>query len=364
VILAGPTARRVRAVFAIAALSAMVLSVTACGTSPRAVGRASARAGGSTPPASGAPGVGAPAQTVPTTAAATVPVGRVFPVGVRTDTYVDPTRPTSAVPGYDGAPSRTFPVTIWYPASVGPAATAVEGAPPERVGAPYPVLLFSHGFGVVPAFYEPLLVRWAAAGYVVVAPTYPLLSGVPAGPSHEDFNLVFADASFVLSGVLGRLGSGSTAHPLAGMVDPDRVGVAGHSDGLVTAYGMSALECCRDRRVAAVVAMAGILGNVANPLEEDTGVPVMHVMGERDELQSYSAAIEWDRENLGQPRWMVTALGGNHAAPYTSPASPHFDGVVRMTTDFFDGILRGRPASLAAISAYVAGNRDRFLLER
>jgi hypothetical protein len=47
--------------------------------------------------------------------------------------------------------------------------------------------------------------------------------------------------------------------------------VAGHSDGDVIAFGVGFLECCRDPRVRAVVAMAGNLANANNPHVRDTG---------------------------------------------------------------------------------------------
>jgi dienelactone hydrolase len=308
-----------------------------------------------TPPTSGAP---------VTTTGALPAVDHTYAVGVRTDTYVDPSRATSAIPGFGGAPSRTFPVTVWYPATGDPNAAVAENASPDRSGGPYPLVVFAHGYAVTPAFYSELLERWAAAGYVVAAPTYPLLSGVPAGPSHEDYDMVFADTTFVLTRLLADVGRGPGPHPLAGLVDPNRVGAAGQSDGEVVSYGLGSLVCCRDPRVKSVISMAGILGNVANPVQRDNGVPVLHLMGSADELQPYDEAITWDRENLGAPRWMVTLVGGNHDQPYRNPASPYFEGVVRTTTDFLDGTLKGRPERLARIDAYVNDNGARFRLER
>lgn len=326
----------------------------------------------STPDASvtARPGASSPSSTAPGAPGETAAVGR-HAVGVRTETHVDPARPTSAVGTFAGAPDRTIPVTIWYPA-VGdpaddPAAAAVADAAPDRRGGPYPLVLFSHGYGVTPEDYAALLARWAAAGYVVVAPTYPLLSGVPAGPSHEDYGQVFADESFVLDRVLaetGSAGSAGSAHPLAGLVDPTRVAAAGQSDGEVAAFGSGFLECCRDRRVRAVIAMAGNLGNVNNPVERDNGVPVMHLMGAADELQPVADAVAWDREHLSPPRWIVTLVGGTHLAPYRDPADPRFPVVVDLTTAFLDGTLRAQPARLAAIDGIVAGGGDLVRLER
>jgi dienelactone hydrolase len=168
----------------------------------------------------------------------------------------------------------------------------------------------------------------------------------------------------VITQLLRTFAGAPGPHPLAEMVDADRVGVAGHSDGEVVAYGLGFLTCCRDFRVRAVVAMAGSLENVSNPVQRDNGVPVMHVLGDADEFQPYAAAIQYDRDHLTAPKWSVTLVDAGHAPPYRRPSSPHFEGLVSMTTDFFDGTLKGRPDRLARIDAVVADAPALFRLER
>lgn len=339
---------------AVLAASASVAVLGACGGGDDGRGTTRSVRPGAT--ASSSTHVSAAPTTVPVTdPAPSLAVGVRHAVGVRTETYADASRPTSSVPGYAGAPDRTFPVTVWYPATGAPGGAPVADAAPDTARGPYPLVLFSHGYAVTPEFYEELLVRWAAAGYVVAAPTYPLLSGMPAGPSHEDYAEVFTDGSFVLGRVLADLGH---------LVDPTRVAAAGHSDGEAAAFGLGFLHCCRDERVGVVVAMAGNLGNINNPVRRDSGVPVLHVMSDADELQPYADALAWDRDNLTPPRWMLTLVGGEHAPPYRSAESPHFDGLVDATTAFLDGTLKGHPERLAAIDALVAAHGDRFRLER
>lgn len=339
----------------------MVVGLVAAGTLLTACGSGGSDA--AMPRATVAPTMTSVPSTV-TTSARALTVGRRHAVGVRRDTYVDPSRPTSPDGDYAGAPDRTFPVSVWYPASGDPDRAPEVDAPFDRAGGPYPLVLFSHGYAVTPDFYEALLTRWAAAGYVVAAPTYPLLSGVPAGPSHADYDQVFADVQFVLGKVLADYATPGSAHPLAGAVDPARVATAGQSDGEIAAYGLAFLACCRDPRVRSVIAMAGNLGNLNNVVAPDTGVPVLHLMGEADELQPYGEAIAWDRANLSVPRWMLTLVGGSHAPPYRNPADARFDGVVETTTAFLDGTLKGHPERLALIDEYVAGHGDHFRLER
>jgi dienelactone hydrolase len=247
-------------------------------------------------------------------------------------------------------------VTIWYPTPGDPDAPAEPDARPDRSVGAYPLVVFVHGYAVTPAFYEELLRRWAAAGYVVAAATYP--------GGDDDYGLQFVDTWFLTTQLLQTFGRASGSHPLGGIVDPERVAVAGHSNGEAIAYGMGYLQCCRDSRVKAVIALAGDLGNINNPVQRDNGVPILHVLGEADELQPYGNAIQWDRDNLTPPRWSVTLVGGAHAPPYRSPASSHFDGVVTITTDFLDGTLKAHPEQLAAIDAYIAANGNLFRVER
>jgi dienelactone hydrolase len=151
--------------------------------------------------------------------------------------------------------------TVLYPASGPPGTAPTPNAPPAAADRRYPLLVFAHGFDATPALYASLLSRWASAGYVVVAPTVPLLNAdAPGGPSHTDFGVPnISDLDFALSEALRR--SATPGDPIAGLVDPNRIAVAGHSDGEVLAYAIAFEGCCHDRRVKAVIPMAGNLAN-------------------------------------------------------------------------------------------------------
>jgi dienelactone hydrolase len=295
----------------------------------------------------------APTTAPPTTTAATsAAIGRTYPVGTRSVTFVDPSRSTSPNGGFAGAPNRTLPTQFWYPAQD-------DGETPARGDGPYPLVVFSHGYDVTPDFYAPLLERWAAAGYVVAAPTYPILSGDDGGASHVDYERTFADTSFVISQVLA-LGNDD---PLAGMVDPDRIAAAGHSDGEVVSFGVGFLECCRDARVKSVIAMAGDLSNANNPHVRDTGTPILHIMEVNDEYDPYPHSIQWDRDNLTAPRWMVS-LNSSHVPPYTQPGDPAFELVSTISVAYLDGTLKGHPERLDEMVADVAAQPAVGSIER
>jgi dienelactone hydrolase len=327
-------------------------------------------AGGSTPTSSTTTSV-APTTTVaaPTSVPATEPpttapvkpinTDRRYAVGTSTLTFVDSSRTTSANGSFGGASTRTLPTELWYPAEGDAEKGTVAGATPDKGNGPYPLVLFAHGYDVTPDFYAPLLERWAAAGYVVAAPVFPILSGSDGGASHVDYEKTFGDASFVITQMVG-LGDGE---PLAGIVDPNRIGAAGHSDGEVTSCGVGFLECCRDRRVKSVIAMAGDLSNANNPHVRDTGTPILHVMETNDEYDPYEHSIQWDRDNLTAPRWMVS-LNSSHVPPYTQPGDPAFELTASITLAFLDGTLKGHPERLDAVTAEVAAQPAVGAIER
>ncbi len=280
-------------------------------------------------------------------------------MGTATRTFVDSSRTTSANGSFVGEPTRTLPTEFWYPAQGSADHGPAADAPPDTEHGPYPLVLFAHGYAVTPDFYAPLLAGWAAAGYVVAAPVFPILSGSDGGASHVDYEKTFGDASFVITQVL-ELGKGDL---LGGLVDPDRIAAAGHSDGEVVSFGVGFLDCCRDVRVRSVIAMAGDLSNANNPHTRDTGTPILHVMETNDEYDPYLHSIQWDRDNLTPPRWMVS-LNSSHVPPYTQPGDPAFELVSSITVAFFDGTLKGHPERLDDVSRDVNAQPDVGTIER
>ncbi|HUT54526.1 MAG TPA: hypothetical protein VM658_14140 [bacterium] len=169
---------------------------------------------------------------------------------------------------------RTAPVLVWYPAQ--PAAgetpykyedvmegSAVLDAKTLRDGAPYPLILFSHGLGgcgCQSVFYTENL---ASYGYVVVAPDHKdsamchiegppditfgqiawgavkgggdlsktvfSLFGDKLAGENFDFSYRPAEAKATIDAALTW--NQDAASPLHGLMDPDRIGATGHSLG-------------------------------------------------------------------------------------------------------------------------------------
>jgi len=225
-----------------------------------------------------------------------------FPVGVRTVELARGTRP--------------LPAELWYPATDEYAGQdvaettrdryelipgfpfvwqdAVRDATPRR--GRHPLVAFSHGYGGHRRQSTFLCTHLASHGYVVAAVDHTgntmleVVQGVmtlrsggtlphPDTVLREFVALRPADVSYAIDQVLA----------MDGLVDPDRIGMAGHSFGGWTTLTTTA----RDRRIRAAVPLApagGASPLPVDPLREsvdlrwDREVPTLYVVAGRDSL--------------------------------------------------------------------------------
>jgi dienelactone hydrolase len=282
----------------------------------------------------------------PAVAGATGPAA----VATTTMTFVDTSRSTPSWEGMSAKPSRTLVTTVWYPAQ-GRGSSATSGGP-------YPLLVFAHGLGGSPQDYQQLLSAWAAAGYVVAAPTFPLSSSqTPGGADGGDIGNQPEDMSFVVDEVLKA--SAASTGPLSGMVDPNEIGAAGHSNGAITTLGLVADSCCRDTRVKAAVVMAGTtegLGRGHYELAE--APPLLVVQDVHDGLVPYADAVAVFDQAKG-PKGLLALNWDSSSDPTGSTAHMAASGVVgptsgpviQSTIAFFNAYLKHERGALLAISA-------------
>ena len=271
-------------------------------------------------------------------------------VTTTTMTFVDTTRSTPPWDGMPGKASRTLVTTIWYPART-------SGSVASSGNGPYPLVVFAHGLGASPQEYQELLAAWAAAGYVVAAPLFPLSSSqTPGGPDGGDIGNQPGDMSFVIDQVLRA--SAVPNGPLSGLVDPNEIGAAGHSNGAITTLGLVANSCCRDARVKAAVVMAGTTEGLGQGSYQLANAPPLLVVSDvHDGLVPYADAVAVFNQARG-PKALL-ALKWDSSSDSTGSIAhmaasgvvgPTSGPVIRSTTAFFNAFLKHEHGGLQAVS--------------
>src|SRR5918911_2531601 len=151
---------------------------------------------------------------------------------------------------------RRLPTVVRYPAAGRPNGRDNPGAPPARADGTFPLVVFSQGYDMPPQAYSWLLHRWASAGFVVAAPTYPYTNPTtPGGPNEYDMVNHPADLRFVIRTLRKR--EVPAGGPLTQEINPNEVAVVGQSDGGDVSLAVAAGSCCRDRAVNAAVILSG-----------------------------------------------------------------------------------------------------------
>lgn len=221
-------------------------------------------------------------------------------VGTTTLQVVDPTRPTVAN-GRTLSSSRHLPTLVRYPAQAAGAAAGSEVAGASPAGS-WPLVVFAHGYNVTPATYSHLLHTWAAAGFVVAAPAFPLETA--GGPLDEnDLSNEPRDISVVISAVLSNA-------TLAGHVQSAHIAVTGHSDGAEAALGATFVS--GDGRIGPVISMAA--QGVDGMPRRDPRHPLLVVQGTADTINPPSRS-DGVYAAAGPPRFYLHLLGAGHLPP-------------------------------------------------
>jgi dienelactone hydrolase len=226
---------------------------------------------------------------------------------------------------------RSLPTVVRYPATAGA----------------HPLIVFAHGYALLPATYSHLLLAWAEAGYVVAAPAFPReKANAPGGPDESDLVNEPRDVSFVLDRLLAL--NARRDGVLAGRIDQTRIAVAGHSDGAVTALAVAYDRRFRDPRLRAAIVMSG-----AEPAGMGTfprhGPPLLAVQGTADPINAPATTATFFRL-AHRPKFLLWLLGASHLPPYTSQ-EPQLGIVEHTTVAFLDHYLKGRPLRLFEAAA-------------
>ncbi len=250
-------------------------------------------------------------------------IGQVYRVGSLSETFIDTSRVTPPNGTYPGSSQRVLPTLVLYPKLRG------------GEHAQFPLIVFSHGFTASGPAYRSVLRPWVSHGYVVAAPTFPLSSArAPGGPTILDYPNQPGDVSFVIAQMI-RLDR-TVGSPLYHLIDPQSVGVAGHSLGAITTLGVADNSCCQDPRIDATVSIAGIeLPFPDGSFFTSHTSPLLLIHGTADHTVPYGAsqALFADARS---PVFFLTLVG----APHTAFFDPWGPVITNTVLAFFDRYLK------------------------
>jgi dienelactone hydrolase len=334
-----------------------------------------------------------------------------YPAGTTSLHLTDTSRPD---PWVAGAVARELMVSLWYPATpsdgrrgpymmpaeselllAGAGITgvppdvlstvrthAVSGAPPTGAQRSLPLVVLSPGFTNPRSTLTALAEDLASHGYVVagIDHTYEsYATAFPDGrvttclarqaPRQDRTEKVVAGRAADVSFVLDELTGTNPAWPGAGLIDPSRMGMAGHSIG-----GAAAIAAIlADSRIRAGVDMDGATAapipdeGLARPFlflgKQSNYTPGSGIIASPDGKHVKGAVITWERDwrlLTGWKRWLVVA-GAVHAS-FTDLAlladqfgididaglsgARSLDITRTYVQAFFDQHLRGTPQAL------------------
>ena len=257
---------------------------------------------------------------------------------------------------------------------------------PEGDG-PYPLIVFSHGFGGSKDAFSTIARHWADHGYVVLQPTHDDglrrrdgdhtagggrlgrlgAGGLLAGLNDPD-RIADRVADLVL--ILDSLAKIEKAAPgLEGRIDAKRIGVGGHSFGAYTAMLIGGVtvdlggeqgRSFRDPRVTCILPISA-QGTGQQGLTEGSWagltIPMMTITGTRDQGVG-GQGVEWKKEpyRFSPPgsKYLVVIDGANHLS-FGGGLGLRGSGVtdvVKLTsTLFWDAFLKDSEPARASLQS-------------
>lgn len=212
----------------------------------------------------------------------------------------------------------------------------VKVTAPEH-GSDLPIIVFSHGNGWSMDGYEPLVDRWAAAGYVVVQPTHLDSRRNAIGFEDPRFQTIWkvriADLNAVLDGLSHIAGEAG----LSERVDLSRVSLVGHSWGAHSVGTLLGARVFDDGGIAgedfsrrgfrgAVMIAATGTGDSLVPFAEQylsfmkpdystMTAPALIIAGEKDQSKMSTRGPDWfqDAYELSPgPKTLMVIRDGEH----------------------------------------------------
>jgi predicted dienelactone hydrolase len=186
--------------------------------------------------------------------------------------WVDTSRSTMPNRDFKGRDSRELKGRIWFPA--------------DKEGAPFPLVVYSHGYMSQYKEGEYILDFLASHGYVAVSVDFPLSNGSsPGGAVLSDIVNQPGDVSFLIDQMLAR--SKQVDNLLYGRVDGDRIAALGLSLGGLTTELVAFDPRRRDPRIRAAISMAGPSQFLMPEFFDGDSIPFMYIGGTADAIVPY-----------------------------------------------------------------------------
>ena len=237
----------------------------------------------------------------------------------------------------DTAHGRKLDVDVWYPAAKDATGTPSRYSflptvyfdskvaltePPVATGEKFPMVIYSHGSGglryVASYFTETL----ASHGFVVVSADHTgntATDGVLGSTVPRDQNAInrVGDVQFLITAMLAKNTTAGDA--FNGTIDPERVGISGHSFGGFTAiaaqtgYSNPLGSFTGDKRIKAVAGMAPYTEIIDDATLAKLSVPTLIITGTKDITTPIPTNVErpW-KLGAGRPFYRVDLKDAGH----------------------------------------------------
>jgi dienelactone hydrolase len=226
-------------------------------------------------------------------------------------TFDDPARPIVQTALHPAAQSRTLVTTIYYPTG---GRSTLLGSSALASGAPFPLVMYSHGYSSGRNEAQTVASRLASYGYVVVAPDFPLSNMLAndGNPDPSDAANQPGDVSFLIDRVLEL--SRNPRHVLANAVDETRIGATGVSMGGLTTLLVALHPVLQDRRVKAALPIAALSSFFLPGFYHTRELPLLFLHGDTDAFIDYELNSRRAFESAMPNAHLVTLERGTHAA--------------------------------------------------